>query len=41
MIRSYYEIIQVKADQGKNRRENAVCKGVNEHFEPILNAVMR
>ena len=41
-IRSCFKIILVSAGsgQGKNRRESAVYTRVNEHFEPIVNAVM-
>jgi hypothetical protein len=30
----------MSAGQGKNRGESAVYTEVNEHFEPIFNAVM-
>ena len=38
--RSCLKIIQVSAGQGKNRRESAVYRRVNKHFEPIFNAVI-
>ena len=37
-LRSCFKKSQASTRQGKNRRESAVYKGVNEHFEPILNA---
>jgi hypothetical protein len=39
-LRSRFKITQLGARQGKNRRGSAVCMGVNEHFEPIFNAVL-
>jgi hypothetical protein len=39
-LTSCFEITQVSAKQSKNRRESAAYYGVNEHFEPIFNAVL-
>ena len=39
-LRSYFKIIQVSAEQGKNRWKSVVYKGVNKHFEPIFDAGM-
>ena len=39
-LRSRFKIIQVSAGQGENRRDSAVYRRVNEHFEPIFNAQM-
>ena len=40
MLRSCCKITQVNARQDKNRQKSAVHMRVNEHFEPIFNAVL-